>query len=145
VRRIALFCMMGCGAPIYFPVEPPPFAPDSASPTATTGDTGGITGTLPTDTGTPYTPPGTPTAGGLPCSFYGDFGSTLTIRNTGSSSLMLYWRDFYCFEYFYGYVVPGEDFVQGTYENHAWVVRDVFGNSVSSLVVHEEEVHWEVP
>jgi hypothetical protein len=145
VRKIALFSMMGCGAPFYFPVEPPPFAPDSASDTSDTTDTGPGLIDTPTDTGTPYTTPSTPTWGGLPCSFYGDFWATVTIRNAGSSNLMLYWRDFACFEYFYGYVVPGEDFVQGTYENQAWVIRDFAGNPVSSIVIHEEEVLWEVP
>jgi hypothetical protein len=142
VRKIALFTMLGCGAPIYFPVEPPPFAPDSAS------DTGDTAGPVVTDTGTPPTPGTTttpPTLGGLPCSSYGGFDSELTIRNHGPTALSLYWRDFICIEYFYGTVEPYDDFEQGTYENHGWVLRDSYGVPVSSMVIKEEEVLWEVP
>jgi hypothetical protein len=137
--RVWVLCgLSGCGAAVYFPVEPGPR--DTAPPTletAATGDTG-----VPPDTDPPITTTPTPTSGGLPCSFLGSFQADLHVVNQRSVPLNLYWRDFYCNEYPYGQVAPGGDFLQGSYEHQAWVVRDAYGGSVESIVIDEAYEQW---
>lgn len=141
MRWFALLAVTGCGAPIYFPVEPPPFEQDPLVADTGQPDTGAPDTGQPTD---PW-PESTPTGGGLPCSFYGFFYADLTVRNLGATDLVLYWRDFYCIEHHYASIPGGTDYLQGTYDNQAWVVRDPYGALIGSKVIHEAEVLWEVP
>lgn len=120
LRSTPLWCLLlsGCGAPLYFPAEPPPvgsFEPDS-------GDTA-------LDTGLP---PQTPE---MPCSGQGTYPITLRIENHGSAPIQVYWVDFDCFEVHYAEVAPSSWLEQGTWDSHVWVARDGQGRYLDHVEV----------
>ncbi|MEQ1566308.1 MAG: hypothetical protein ABMA64_11770 [Myxococcota bacterium] len=123
----------GCGAPVYFPNEPPPVRVGSTGDTAAappTGDTGPVDDTAP--------PPSE-------CSTDGGAAATLTVRNVGAAPLDVWWRDGACAEHLLGTALPGVDFGQYTWTGHVFVVRSFDGAEVGVRTIDAAAVVWEVP
>ncbi|MCL4256625.1 MAG: hypothetical protein KJ043_22905, partial [Anaerolineae bacterium] len=64
------------------------------------------------------------------CSTGNGAPTTITFVNMGSDEATVFWVNFDCQEQFFRDVIPGETYIQETYDGHEWVVRNSDGQEL---------------